>query len=312
MKNNKTKRGTKTSSFGSPGRINHDSTAFYTSKLYEGLPKEQKLKYVENPIPTQLLNKIFCKSSKKMEELPDNSVHLMVTSPPYNVGKEYDKDFTLEEYLSFLKTVWKEVHRVLVPGGRACINIANLGRKPYIPLHAFIVKDMLDLQFLMRGEVIWNKASSSSPSTAWGSWLSASNPTLRDIHEYILVFSKGTFGRKNSTKRNNTISKEEFLELTKSVWTFPAESARRIGHPAPFPVELPYRLIQLYTYEDEVVLDPFIGSGQAAIAAVKTNRHYIGYDIDENYVKLAQKRIREFLLEFKTPKLFEFKNKESK
>lgn len=312
MKNNKTKRGTKTSSFGSPGRINHDSTAFYTSKLYEGLPKEQKLKYVENPIPTQLLNKIFCKSSKKMEELPNNSVHLMVTSPPYNVGKEYDKDFTLEEYLSFLKTVWKEVHRVLVPGGRACINIANLGRKPYIPLHAFIVKDMLDLQFLMRGEVIWNKASSSSPSTAWGSWLSASNPTLRDIHEYILVFSKGTFGRKNSNKRNNTISKEEFLELTKSVWTFPAESARRIGHPAPFPVELPYRLIQLYTYEDEVVLDPFIGSGQAAIAAVKTNRHYIGYDIDENYVKLAQKRIREFLLEFKTPKLFDFKNKESK
>ena len=312
MKNNKTKRGTKTSSFGSPGRINHDSTAFYTSKLYEGLPKEQKLKYVENPIPTQLLNKIFCKSSKKMEELPDNSIHLMVTSPPYNVGKEYDKDFTLEEYLSFLKTVWKEVYRVLVPGGRACINIANLGRKPYIPLHTFIIKDMLDLQFLMRGEVIWNKASSSSPSTAWGSWLSASNPTLRDIHEYILVFSKGTFGRKNSNKRNNTISKEEFLEFTKSVWTFPAESARRIGHPAPFPVELPYRLIQLYTYEDEVVLDPFIGSGQAAIAAVKTNRHYIGYDINENYVKLAQKRIREFLLEFKTPKLFDFKNKESK
>ena len=311
MKTNQRKRGTQTSSFGSPGRINHDSTAFYTSKLYEGLPKEQKVKYVENHIPLQFLDKIFCKSSENMEELPDNSVHLMVTSPPYNVGKEYDEDFTLEEYLKFLKRVWREVHRVLVPGGRVCINIANLGRKPYIPLHAFIVKDMLDFGFLMRGEVIWNKASSSSPSTAWGSWLSAANPTLRDIHEYILVFSKGTFSRKNSNKRKNTISKEEFLELTKSVWTFPAESARKIGHPAPFPVELPYRLIQLYTYEEEVVLDPFIGSGQVAIAAVKTNRHYIGYDIDEHYVKLAEKRIREFLIEFESPKLFDFNNKES-
>ncbi len=311
MKTNRRKRGTQTSSFGSPGRINHDSTAFYTSKLYEGLPKEQKVKYVENLIPLQFLDKIFCKSSENMEELPDNSVHLMVTSPPYNVVKEYDEDFTLEEYLEFLKRVWREVYRVLVPGGRACINIANLGRKPYIPLHAFIVKDMLDLGFLMRGEIIWNKASSASPSTAWGSWLSAANPTLRDIHEYLLVFSKGLFSRKNSNKRKNTISKEEFLEFTKSVWTFPAEPAHKVGHPAPFPVELPYRLIQLYTYEGEFVLDPFIGSGQAAIAAIKTNRHYVGYDIDGEYVKLAERRIKEFLIVFKSPRLFDFQNKES-
>ncbi len=311
MKTNRRKRGTQTSSFGSPGRINHDSTAFYTSKLYEGLPKEQKVKYVENLIPLQFLDKIFCKSSENMEELPDNSVHLMVTSPPYNVVKEYDEDFTLEEYLEFLKRVWREVYRVLVPGGRACINIANLGRKPYIPLHAFIVKDMLDLGFLMRGEIIWNKASSASPSTAWGSWLSAANPTLRDIHEYLLVFSKGVFSRKNSNKRKNTISKEEFLEFTKSVWTFPAEPAHKVGHPAPFPVELPYRLIQLYTYEGEIVLDPFIGSGQAAIAAIKTNRHYVGYDIDGEYVKLAERRIKEFLIVFKSPRLFDFQNKET-
>ncbi len=304
MRNNRRKSGTKTSSFGSPGRINHDSTLFYQSKLYEGLPKEQKVKYVENPIPSQFLNKILCKSSEKMDELPDNSVHLMVTSPPYNVGKEYDKDFTLEEYLSFLKTVWKEVYRVLVPGGRACINIANLGRKPYIPLHAFIIRDMLELGFLMRGEIIWNKASSASPSTAWGSWLSPANPTLRDIHEYILVFSKGTFSRKNN-KRKSTISRDEFLEFTKSVWTFPAVSAKDVGHPAPFPIELPYRLIQLYTYQGDVVLDPFMGSGQTAIAAIKTGRHYVGYEIEEEYVKLAEKRINEFLIKFKSPKLFE-------
>jgi len=211
-----------------------------------------------------------------MEELPDNSVHLMVTSPLYNVGKEYDENFTLLEYLEFLKRVWKEVYRVLVPGGRACINIANLGRKLYIPLHTFIAKDMLDLGFLMRGEIIWNKDSSVSSSTAWGSWLSAANPTLRDIHEYILVFSKGMFSRKNLKERKSTISKEEFLEFTKSVWTFPAEPAHKVGHPAPFHVELSYRLIQLYTYEGEVILDPFTGIGQAAIAAIKGNRHYVG------------------------------------
>lgn len=305
------KKGTRTSSFGSPGRINHDSTSFYMSKLYEGLPKEQKVKYKENPLPPQFLDTIFCKSSERMDELPDNSIHLMVTSPPYNVGKEYDEDFTLEEYLAFLKRVWKEVYRVLVPGGRACINIANLGRKPYIPLHAFIAKDMIELGFLMRGEIIWNKSSSASPSTAWGSWLSPSNPTLRDVHEYILVFSKDTFSRKNLNRRKSTISRDEFLELTKSVWTFPAVSAREVGHPAPFPVELPYRLIQLYTYEGEIVLDPFMGSGQTAIAAIKTKRHYVGYDIEEKYVKLAKRRIGQYLIEFESPTLFEF-TRESK
>ncbi|MDL1971078.1 MAG: site-specific DNA-methyltransferase [Candidatus Desulfofervidaceae bacterium] len=290
----KSKKGTKTSSFGVPGRINHNSTAFYASRLYQDLPKEKKVKYVENPIPPECLNRIFCKSSERMEELPDNSVHLMVTSPPYNVGKEYDENFTLKEYRAFLKRVWYEVYRVLVPGGRVCINIANLGRKPYIPLHAYIIEDMFEIGFLMRGEVIWNKASSASPSTAWGSWQSATNPTLRDVHEYILIFSKDIFSRKNPQKRESTISRDEFLEFTKSVWTFPAESARKIGHPAPFPIELPYRCIQLYTFKEEVVLDPFMGSGQTAIAALKTKRFYVGYEIDRNYVQLAEKRIKEF------------------
>lgn len=312
MKTSRRKRGTQTSSFGSPGRINHDATSFYASKLYEGLPKEEKVKYIENPVPAEFLDRVFCKSSEKMDELPDNSIHLMVTSPPYNVGKEYDEDLTLERYRGFLKAVWQEVYRVLVPGGRACINIANLGRKPYIPLHAFIVEDMLELGFLMRGEIIWNKASSSSPSTAWGSWLSAANPTLRDIHEYIMVFSKGAFARKRVSTKGNTISKEEFLEFTKSVWTFPAEQAKAVGHPAPFPVELPYRLIQLYTYEGDVVLDPFVGSGQAAIAAIKTKRHYVGYDISEEYVKLAERRIRRFSYVQGVPTLFDLMVKEEK
>lgn len=306
MATTKSKKGTETSSFGSPGRINHNSEAFYNGRLYENLQKENKVEYIENSIQSKSLDKIFCSSSEKMRELPDNSVHLMVTSPPYNVGKEYDKDFSLQEYLDLLNRVWSEVYRVLVPGGRVCINVANLGRKPYIPLHTYIIDGMNDLGFLMRGEIIWDKASSASPSTAWGSWQSAANPTLRDVHEYILVFSKGTYSRKNLNKQKNTISKEEFLEFTKSVWTFPAERAKKVGHPAPFPVELPYRTIQLYTFEEDVILDPFMGSGQTAIAAVKTNRHYVGYDIDEKYVKLAKKRIKSFVMEFKAPKLSDF------
>jgi site-specific DNA-methyltransferase (adenine-specific) len=292
MKRN-TRRGTKTSAFGSSGRVSHDATPFYASKLYQGLPEEQKAEYLENPIPAELVNRVFCASAEQMGELPDSSVHLMVTSPPYNVGKAYDEDLTLRDYLAFLKRVWAEVRRVLVPGGRACINVANLGRKPYIPLHAFIVEDMIELGFLMRGEVIWDKGASAAASTAWGSWRSASNPTLRDVHEYILVFSKGSFNRKNPHRRASTITRQEFLEYTRSVWSFPAESAKKVGHPAPFPVELPYRLIQLYTYAGEVVLDPFMGSGQTAIAALKAGRRYVGYEVDEGYARLAEQRARQ-------------------
>ncbi len=306
MKKNGGKKGTETSKFGTPGRINHDSSRFYSGRLYEEMPPERKVHYHENEIPDENLDKIFCKSSEKIEELPDESVHLMVTSPPYNVGKEYDEDLTLKEYLGFLKRVWAETYRVLVPGGRACINVANLGRKPYIPLNSFITRNMLELGFLMRGEIIWDKGSSASPSTAWGSWQSAKNPVLRDVHEYIMVFSKDTFSRGTLKSSKNTISKDEFLEYTKSVWSFPAVSARKIGHPAPFPVELPYRCIQLYTFKEDVVLDPFMGSGQTAIAAIKTGRHYVGYEINEEYVKSSQRRIREFLVGFQSPTLMDY------
>ena len=282
---------TKTSSFGTPGRVGHDSSSFYAGKMYDDQPRGQDVPYVENPIPPESLDHIFCHSAEAMTELPDCSVHLMVTSPPYNVGKDYDEDLSLDEYLSFLERVWKETWRVLVPGGRMCINVANLGRKPYLPLHAFVTEQAVRLGFLMRGELIWNKAGSASPSTAWGSWKSAGNPTLRDVHEYILVFCKETFKRQNPEKRLSTISGEEFMEYNKSIWTFAAEPARKIGHPAPFPVELPRRLIQLYTFENEIVLDPFMGSGQSAIAAVKSNRRYVGYEIDEKYATLAQLRI---------------------
>lgn len=291
-------KGTKTSHFGTRGRINHDSSEFYSRRLYENLPKEKNVQYVENKIPPENLNRIFNKSSESMQELPDSSVHLVVTSPPYNVGKEYDRNLTLEEYRNFLKKVWCEVRRVLVPGGRVCINVANLGRKPYIPLHAYIIQDMFELGFLMRGEIIWNKAGGGSPSTAWGSWCSPKNPVLRDQHEYILVFSKDKFSRENPYNRRVTLTKKDFLEFTRSVWNFPPESASKVGHPAPFPIELPYRLINLYTYEGEVVLDPFVGSGTTAIAAIMSNRFYVGYEIDEKYIRISEKRIKDFISGF--------------
>jgi len=228
-----------------------------------------------------------------MKELPNKSVHLMVTSPPYNVGKEYDEDLTLQEYINLLSEVFKETHRVLVPGGRVAINIANIGRKPYIPLHSEIIKVMDKIGFLMRGEIIWDKGSSSGGSCAWGSWKSASNPTLRDSHEYILVFSKDSFQRKKHPDRKNTITRDEFLELTKSIWKFNTESAKKVKHPAPFPVELPRRLIELYTFKGDVVLDPFIGSGTTGIAAIQTGRNFVGYDISKEYVDIANKRIKD-------------------
>lgn len=288
------KRSTETSAFGAPGHIGHDSIRFYESRLYDGQDAKRPTRYVENTIDPPLLDRIYCQSSENMDKIPDYSIHLMVTSPPYNVTKEYDKNLTLDEYRGLLKSVFTEVYKKLVTGGRACVNLANLGRKPYLALHSYIIQDMLEIGFLMRGEIIWNKASSASPSTAWGTWLSAANPVLRDVHEYILVFSKEAFNRKSLPGKASTINRDEFLEFTKSVWTFPAESARKVGHPAPFPIELPYRLVQLYTFQDEVVLDPFCGSGSTCLAAMKAGRHYIGYDTNEDYTLLAKRRIMEF------------------
>lgn len=230
------------------------------------------------------MDRIYCKSSESMEEVPDNSVHLMITSPPYNAKMEYDEDLTLEQYRALLYTVFKETHTKLVTGGRACINIANIGRKPYAPLHSYIIQDMHTIGYLMRGEIIWSKGPHTS--TAWGSWMSATNPTLRDVHEYILVFSKESYAR---PKGENTIQRDDFLEWTKSIWSIPP--AKRIGHPAPFPIELPHRLIQLYSFKHDTVLDPFCGSGTTCLAAKQDERHYIGYDTCEKYVEISRQRL---------------------
>jgi DNA modification methylase len=278
--------GTKTSAFGASKREGHDSSGYYKRGLVA--IEETKDKTVAE---TSVSNDIFLHSAEDMHELPDASVALMVTSPPYHVGKDYDSDATFEEYLEVLQRVWAETYRVLEPGGRAVINVANLGRRPYIPLSHIVTRQMLDLGFYMRGEIIWQKAKGASGSCAWGSWRSATNPVVRDIHEYCLVFSKGRFDRVR--RGESTITAEEFMAGTLSIWEVPAESATRAGHPAPFPVALPRRFVELYTFENDLVLDPFMGSGSTALAAVETDRRYVGYEISEEYLARALERVAE-------------------
>jgi site-specific DNA-methyltransferase (adenine-specific) len=289
----KNKKGTRTSSFGVSKRESHDSSKFYSRKIYSSTDDNFDESF-EKCIPINLLNQVIHGDSRDLSLIPDSSIHLMVTSPPYNVGKDYDENLNLNDYLEFLRQVFSEVYRTLVVGGRACVNIANLGRRPYIPLHSYIIHEMQEIGFLMRGEVIWSKEASAGSSTAWGSWLSASNPTLRDIHEYLMIFSKGSMKRDGKNKES-TISRDEFLEYTKSIWKFPTESAKRVGHPAPFPIELPYRLIQLYTFRGDIVLDPFCGSGTTCVAALQTDRNFVGVDKNIEYVLLARKRIKDEL-----------------
>ena len=278
----------KTTSFGTPKREGHDASAFYGRRMYAGAKKSRNSKAQQEQQPEQL-DVIHQHDSRDMQHLPDNSVHLMVTSPPYNVGKDYDSDLGLEEYKALLEGVMAETYRVLVEGGRACVNIANVGRSPYIPLHAYIVEIAQRCGFYMRGEIIWDKGASAGTSCAWGSWRSASNPTLRDVHEYILIFCKHSF--KRHPIRQNTIDRDSFIACTKSIWRFNAESAKRVGHPAPFPVELPARLIHLYTYAGDIVLDPFMGAGTTGVAAIEAKRHFVGYEINADYVHLANNRL---------------------
>ena len=278
---------TSTASFGAGKRESHDSSAYYARRMMRA-PIEGVVGDVSDA-PANVIDRVFVQSSESMSQLPDDCVALMVTSPPYNVGKDYDDDLALGDYLDLLRRVFTETYRVVEPGGRVAVNVANLGRKPYLPLNHLVGVLLTEVGFLLRGEIIWRKAKAAGGSTAWGSWQSAKNPTLRDVHEYVLVGSKSSFRRQRAGE--DTISKDDFLEATMSVWDILPESARRVGHPAPFPTELPRRLIELYTFDGDLVLDPFLGSGSTAIAAVQSGRHYVGYETDADYAALAEKRI---------------------
>jgi site-specific DNA-methyltransferase (adenine-specific) len=234
-------------------------------------------------------------------------VALVVTSPPYFAGKAYEEELgeghipaTYVEYLTMLEDVFAECVDKLEPGGRIAVNVANLGRKPYRSLSADVIGILQDrLGLLLRGEVIWRKARGAGGNCAWGSFKKPANPVLRDLTERVVIASKGRFDRAVDAKERAqrdlpsvaTTTADEFMDATLDLWELAPESATRVNHPAPFPVELPQRLIELYTYRGDVVLDPFMGSGTSAVAAVRTGRHYLGYDTDEHYAKAARERV---------------------
>lgn len=297
-------RPTSTSNFGVSRRESHDASAFYQRFTPPLLSDDDK---VNLPSP-ESIDKIFAKDARRMlEDVAPSSVALVVTSPPYFAGKEYEEALgegdVPEDYLNYLELlyeVFSECKKVLEPGGRIAVNVANLGRKPYRSLAADMIEILQDrLGLLLRGEIVWVKGKGAGNSTAWGSFQSAANPVLRDLTERIVVASKGRFDRAVSRRKRYlrklpsvvSVSVEEFMAATVDVWDIPPESATRVGHPAPFPVELPERLIKLYTYEEDLVLDPFIGSGSTAVAAVRTERRFVGYDLDKSYRRIALKRV---------------------
>jgi DNA modification methylase len=295
------RQATATSAFGVSRRENHDSAGFYKRFPPPVLSDDDEVR------PPGVVDEVHLGDARSMDRVQPSSVALVVTSPPYFAGKQYEEELgrdgipaSYAEYLALLEDVFAECVRKLEPGGRIAVNVANLGRKPYRSLSADVVGILQDrLGLLLRGEVVWRKARGAGGNCAWGSFCSPANPVLRDLTERVVVASKGRFDRAvpradreaAGLPHQATATADEFMEATLDVWELAPESATRVGHPAPFPVELPQRFIELYTWRDDVVLDPFMGSGSTAVAAVRTGRHFLGYDTDPAYVDAARARV---------------------
>ncbi len=297
------RRSTATSNFGVSKRESHDASGFYNRFADElfVLSDDDTV-----PMPRPITNPFVCGDARDMSTVESGEVALVVTSPPYFAGKQYEEELSRDgipasygEYLQLLEDVFAECARTLEPGGRIAINVANLGRKPYRSLAGDVVTTLQRIGLLMRGEIVWQKGDGASGSCAWGSYRSPANPVLRDLTERVLIASKGRFDRakKNPIRKKlglpyvSTLTTDGFMDSTLDVWNFAAESAKRVNHPAPFPIALPERLIHLYTYENDLVLDPFMGSGTTLVAAARTNRRYVGYDLDPSYCSLAADRV---------------------
>ena len=299
------RRPTSTSTFGVGRREAHDSSSFYARFTPPRLSDD------DHVAPHRGKDTLWVGNARDMDrygKVADNSVALVVTSPPYFAGKEYESVLGVghvpadyHDYLSMLHDVFGQCFEKLEPGGRIAVNVANLGRKPYRSLSRDVIDLLERLGYLLRGEIIWQKSHAAGGSCAWGTYQRPGNPVLRDVSERIIVASKGRFDRARTPDQRSleglpsegTITRDEFIDATIDVWDIPSESATRVGHPAPFPVELPRRLIELYTYRGDLILDPFMGSGSTAVAAVRTERHYAGFDTDDAYIALAERRIAE-------------------
>lgn len=299
------RRSTATSSFGVSRREGHDASQFYRRFVAPTISDDDTVCHPDDRVETDRL--LLGDIRDHPGALAPGSVALVVTSPPYYSGKEYEMAIgqghvpdSYSDYLAMLSSVFAVCAQALEPGGRIAVNVANLGRKPYRSLSADVLRILEeDLGLLLRGELVWQKAKGAAGNCAWGTYQKPGDPVLRDLTERVIVASKGRFDRAIPAAARAaagypseaTIFRDEFLEATVDVWEIPPQSATRVGHPAPFPVELPQRLIDLYTYRGDLILDPFMGSGTTAVAVLRTERHYVGFDTDPGYVAAALDRV---------------------
>jgi len=250
-------------------------------------------KIENNYFPREYENKIICGDSKGvLKNLPDNCVDLVFTSPPYNFGLEYDTTedgVNWEGYFNKLFGIFDECIRVLKYGGRVVINVQPLF-SDYIPSHHIISTFFMNKKLIWKGEIIWEKNNYNCKYTAWGSWKSPSNPYLKYTWEFLEIFCKGTM-QKSGNKDDIDIAAEEFKKWVVAKWSIaPERNMKKFEHPAMFPEDLVYRVLKLFSFKNDVVLDPFNGVGTTTTVAKKLGRRYLGIDISDEYCKKAKQR----------------------
>jgi DNA modification methylase len=248
-----------------------------------------------NDLPENFIDKIFTGDSEEvLREFPENSVDLIFTSPPYNFGLEYEnhKDGTnWNSYFNKLFAVFNECIRVLKYGGRIIINVQPLF-SDYIPIHHIISNFFMEKKMIWKSEIIWDKHNWNCKYTAWGSWKSPSNPYLKYTWEFLEVFCKGDL-KKQGKKENIDITAEEFKKLVIGKWDIaPERNMKEYGHPAMFPEKLVEKVLKLFSFKEDIILDPFSGVGTTAVVAKRLSRKYIGIDISEEYCKKAEDRLK--------------------
>ena len=249
---------------------------------------------INNTIPKEYENKIICADSfEVLKKLPDNCIDLIFTSPPYNFGLDYESNGDAQywdNYFLKLFEIFKECIRVLKYGGRISVNIQPLF-SDYIPSHHIISNFFMSNKMIWRGEIIWEKNNYNCKYTAWGSWKSPSNPYLKYTWEFIEIFAKGTL-KKEGDREKADITADEFKKWVVAKWSIaPERNMKNYNHPAMFPEELATRVIKLFSFENDIVLDPFNGAGTTSFVAKSFKRRYLGIDISKEYCKVAENRL---------------------